>query len=202
MALSNKDFECSFPSPPLKCTICSFILREPHSVNCCKQNFCKSCIEDIKKHHKSCPSCNRSDFVHYHNKDLHEVLLQFEVYCTNKCGWKGILKVHDDHLNINPQDEIWLEGCLKVEVQCIHCRSEVKCRQAWLKHLQKVFDPSKVENIYTLTNDKVHTKWIHIGDELKLDNSTLEEIRQKNKKTQDCYIELLQKWIESTGTAN
>ena len=202
MALSKKEFECSFPSAPLKCTICKFILREPHTVGCCEQNFCKNCISEVKQNHGNCPSCTRPDFVHSPNKDLYEVLLQFEVYCTNVCGWKGLLKVHDRHLNINPPNEKWLEGCTKVEVQCIYCKSEVKRRQDLLKYLEKVLDQSKVEAIITITSEKVHTKWIHLGDELSLDSSTIDEIRQKNKNTQDCYIELLQKWITTTGTAN
>ena len=199
MAVSKEGFKCSYSSNPMNCSICKLILREPHTVNCCKKNFCKGCISEVKKR---CPSCQKSDFIHYPNKDLHDVLLQFQVYCTNECGWWGALKAHDDHLNTPPSDERWLEGCCKVEVQCIHCRNEVKSRQHFLKYLEKAFNQSKVENICTITGDLVHTKWFQIGHELKLDSGTLDKIQQNNKKTKECYVELVKEWIKRAETAN
>ena len=132
------------------CHLCSYILHDPHTVTCCEENFCKSCITKVKEKHGRCPKCGArpQDFAHYPNKKLCEVLLQFQVYCMNECSWEGALKEHTIHLNINPSNQEWLEGCDLIRVKCVHCKLEINERSWLLEHLVCSIDTNAV---YTFT---------------------------------------------------
>ena len=150
----------------------------------------------------SCPACSKSQFEHQPNRDLNQVLQNFKVNCTNKCGWKGHLREHDNHLNIAPEDSKWLKGCKKIVVQCIFCRKEADERAALLKLLRKTMEPSDWEVVYNFTKE-VCRKWKDVGDELGIDDTSLKSIEVRCRNIpEDCYRELLQNWIQSTGDAN
>ena len=194
-------YECSFTFKPLRCCKCSHIVREAHTTNCCKRNFCKNCILKVQRN-TFCSACSKPQSGHRPNKDLNEVLQNFKVNCTNKCSWKGYLKDHDSHLNIASEDSKWLEGCEKIIVQCIFCRKEADERAALLKLLQGTLEPSDWEVVYDSTKEVCH-KWKDVGDELKVDYISLKSIEERCKNIpEDCYRELLQKWIQSKGDAN
>lgn len=100
-------FECEFvENPPEKfpqvdCPVCLSILREPHQVTCCGNNFCRTCIERVKKKKKACPTCNEGELNYFPDKRLQRSLYAFKVYCTERaggCGWSGELGNLDNHL--------------------------------------------------------------------------------------------------------
>ena len=149
-----------------------------------------------------CPACSKPQFDHQPNRDLNQVLQSFKVNCTSECGWAGHLGEHDSHLNIAPKDSKWLEGCEKTVVQCIFCRKEADERAALLKLLQGTLEPSDWEVVYDSTKEVCH-KWKDVGDELDIDDTSLKSIEECCQNVpEDCYRELLQKWIQSKGDAN
>ena len=153
-----------------------------------------------------CPKC-KSNIVHHPiaNKVLEGALLQFEVYCTNKCGWKGPLKEHDSHINFDPSDNTWLDGCKKVIVQCIYCRSKSIERKYLLQRLEYRFPESKVDSVVSITRSVgVCAKWHDIGMELGLEITVLQTIRvlHPQNKHEECYRGMLKEWIESSEGAN
>jgi hypothetical protein len=150
----------------------------------------------------SCPACSKPQSGHHPNRALNEVLQNFKVNCTNECNWTGHLREHDSHLNIAPEDSKWLEGCEKITVQCIFCRKEADERSALLRRLQKTLQPSDWEVVYDSTKEVCH-KWRDVGDELKVDYTSLKSIEERCRNVpEDCYRELLQKWIQSQDDAN
>ena len=42
---------------------------------------------------------------------------------------------------------------------------------------------------------RARLKWRHIGDSLKIDPSTLEAIRDDNRRVDDCFVAVLLKWL-------
>ena len=174
-------------------------------VQCCKQNFCKFCISRVQEKGGKCPKCN-SNIVHHPiaNKELEGALLQFEVQCENKCGWKGPLKQHDSHLNSNPPDSTWLDGCKEVIVRCIYCNCKSK-RKYLLQRLEYRFSESKVDSVNHITSCVgLCAKWHDIGMELGFDSTTLQAIRvlHSQNKPEECYRDMLKEWIESSEDAN
>ena len=184
--------------------MCHRYLRDPQTVSCCKQNFCKICIEQVKEHKAGCPSCSEA-LIYRPYVEFNKVLLQFKVHCTHKCGWSGPLNEHDDHMNIDPSDDKWLEGCPMVEVQCIYCKMEHKHRQHYLQCLEIKFSLSELSCVYDITCiDEVCSKWEVIGEELSLRGSKLQTIKQAYGKNdqKDAYQEMLKQWIKSTNLPN
>ena len=119
--LHTDGFHCSFTFEPLKCHVCELIPREAYTVNCCERNYCKDCISSLEQNYSTCPGCNQR-IMYRTNDKYNNVIRQFEVYCKNRCGWKGPLGEHDSHLNIDPTDDEWLNGCPMITVTCIHCK--------------------------------------------------------------------------------
>uniref|UniRef100_A0A1X7SVV7 RING-type domain-containing protein n=1 Tax=Amphimedon queenslandica TaxID=400682 RepID=A0A1X7SVV7_AMPQE len=102
----------------IECPVCLNILTDPHQVNCCGRNFCKSCIERIKESDGSCPMCKEERYQFFADKNISRIINGLQAYCTNKvegCQWKGDLKYLPTHLN---------KG--KREGECQY--EEVKCR--------------------------------------------------------------------------
>ena len=159
----------------------------------------------VKEDHGRCPKCGTlpQDFAHFPSKKFHDVILQFEVYCMNECSWEGVLKEHDVHLNINPPDQTWLEGCGLIQVECIHCKLEIHERSKLLDRLEIEIETHAV---YKITCSEVCTKWKNIGLELGLDQTTLDSIAlcPQHKTREDCYHDMLKKWSQSKadGTCN
>lgn len=163
-----------------------------------------------------CPACSSDTFEHHVNMEIGELLAKFVVDCTNRCdiNWTGPLKEHDLHLNVDPLDTEWLEGCKKTRVTCIYCKNKVEQRAVLLERIQKIFQPSDLDRVYELTKD-VSMKWKNVGLELKFEYTEIESIQEsckgkcKDKKVPEdvfcrrCYRDLLKEWIQSTkGAAN
>lgn len=226
LALSKKGYECKLVHEPLKCGICNHIPREPHTVTCCNENFCKSCIENVEQKwpwRGRCPRCGKSNFGHTLNKGYQKVLLELEVFCTNKCGMKFPLKYQDGHLNISPPKHRWLEGCPLVKIRCIYCNDETKIREVLVRQVVDTFTLKKLEDVYK-TTISASSKWNQIGHELDIDSDILREIEMEDSqqqppdenceeggqqnttehmgREQKCYKQMLEIWLQSNESAN
>ena len=124
-------YDCEFVTPQpdvvqTECPICLMIPKEPCVISCpCGKEFCRECIERIKKDNKPCPLCNLTDFTFLRHHGSERYLKAQEVWCSYKgekggCEWRGKLGEYEQHLNRNPSLENQLTGCQFVEVECEH----------------------------------------------------------------------------------
>lgn len=68
-----------------------------------------------------CPTCNAEEFTCFQDKRLRQSLYDYEVYCIRKengCDWSGELGQLEKHLNLYPQPDAELEGCLFTSIVC------------------------------------------------------------------------------------
>ena len=134
-------YSCEFVKLPprevqVECPVCLQILHEPYLVSCCGYSFCKVCIKQAQTRNKSCPTC-KEGFTVFPNKGLQRILNSFNVQCSNKkdgCTWTGELGDLDNHLNLHPQPERLMDGCVFTTVKCMHCsdafkRTKIKAHQ-------------------------------------------------------------------------
>ena len=91
------------PRDQLKCSVCTFVLRDPHQVTCCFNRFCKSCIDRLQGN--SCPLC-RKPINYFKDGGINREIIALKVYCTNSeegCEWQGTINETgtsiDTHLN-------------------------------------------------------------------------------------------------------
>ena len=129
---ATKGYDCEFVSEvpdQCKCPICKCVLRDPHRVSCCEEEYCKTCIEPILEGKRPCPECGN-------NNDNGEISIspgkrtkrqvdQLRCHCCNQregCEWEGELQELDNHLNENPTNENQLNGCDYTKVCCQYCQ--------------------------------------------------------------------------------
>ncbi len=128
---SHRDgFEISFVEPPkelpLKCSICLELLTDPCILDCdCGSNFCKVCIEKVKKNHYPCPLCQQQFTTIFPNKQLQRTLNGLMIHCPHRedgCSWMDELGKLKHHFNRMPSNETRLEGCGHTDVLCQYCK--------------------------------------------------------------------------------
>ncbi|XP_064383411.1 TNF receptor-associated factor 6-like [Halichondria panicea] len=131
---SHRDgFEISFVEPPkelpLKCSICLELLTDPCILDCdCGSNFCKVCIEKVKKNHYPCPLCQQQFTTIFPNKQLQRTLNGLMIHCPHRaggCSWMDELGKLKQHLNRMPSSETRLEGCGHTDVLCQYCKKYI-----------------------------------------------------------------------------
>ena len=146
-------YDCEFATPQpdvvqTECPICLMIPKEPCVISCpCGKEFCRECIERIKKDNKPCPLCNLTDFTFLRHHGSERYLKAQEVWCSYKkekdgCEWRGKLGEYEQHLNRNPSPENQLTGCQFVEVECENGCGEWFQRHHIAAH-QKVVCPKR-----------------------------------------------------------
>lgn len=121
-------YDCEFLEPPpsmvqWSCSVCLLILRQPHLISCCGQNYCQQCIQQVMAKTKPCPLCNAEDFQVLHNKGLDRSLAQLTVSCSYRdrgCEWTGELRHYEQHLNLEPEPDQQLSGCKYVALECTY----------------------------------------------------------------------------------
>ena len=122
-------------SPPkfLECSICLLILRDPHVISCCGNEFCQVCIERVKRDGKPCPLCNEQNFttMMLHKKLVREVNA-LVIRCPQKelgCEWEGELGQLQRHL-VNPGTGVSsTQGCEFLTVECAYqCGAQLQRR--------------------------------------------------------------------------
>uniref|UniRef100_A0A1X7V582 RING-type E3 ubiquitin transferase n=1 Tax=Amphimedon queenslandica TaxID=400682 RepID=A0A1X7V582_AMPQE len=91
------------PRDELKCSICTFVLCDPHQVTCCAKRFCKSCLDQMED--KRCPLC-REPINYFKDGGINRKVIALKVHCTNSeegCEWQGTINETgtsiDTHLN-------------------------------------------------------------------------------------------------------
>ena len=145
-------FDCQFTENPpqylqTQCPICLLVLREPFQVTCCGKSFCRACIERLGAENHPCPTCNQRNYTSFQNKGLQQPLYGFKVSCSNKssgCNWQGELGQLDQHLNLNPYENLdpfnfWCEdtlliGCSYTNLECKYC--SIQYQRCKLHHHQ------------------------------------------------------------------
>ena len=114
----------------LVCMVCAKPFREPQKTQCCRQNFCESCLRRWAKKNgrRCCPHCRAEGrrFTHSLNHTLKEMVEELEVRCRHYkkgCEWAGQLRHLQRHLVSD-------SGCGFVEVECPN-----RCKRNWLQRL-------------------------------------------------------------------
>ena len=112
----------------IECPVCLNILRDPHQVTCCGNNFCESCIERVKAGDGACPMCKKKNYQSFADTKCLRIINGLQVYCLNQkegCQWKGELKYISTHTNRGKR-----EGeCLYQEVKCRYEECESKSQR-------------------------------------------------------------------------
>jgi len=114
------------------CKICIHPCRDPHLSTCCGHNFCKSCLNDVKRTTRACPCCRDKQFFTVINKQADREIREFCVVCTNKgrgCEWKGELNDIRNHLENS-------DGCQFEDVTCSNKCGILLQRQCLTGHVE------------------------------------------------------------------
>lgn len=105
-----------------ECSICLYVLKDPHLVDCCGHRFCKDCIKTHVFRNNSCPLCKQDYPSIVADKQLARILRQKVVRCTHNeegCTWTGELHLLDNHLDLKER----LKGCHYQQLTCSYCNS-------------------------------------------------------------------------------
>ncbi|XP_064382590.1 TNF receptor-associated factor 6-like [Halichondria panicea] len=125
---------------PLKCYICLELLTDPCILDCdCGSNFCKVCIEKVKKNHYPCPLCQQQFTTIFPNKQLQRTLNGLMTHCSHRadgCSWMDELGKLKQHLNRMPTNETRLEGCGHTDILCQYCKKFIPRKDLEL-HMEK-----------------------------------------------------------------
>ena len=119
----------------IDCPICLYILKDPHQVTCCGNNFCEKCIKRVRAQNGACPLCKNNSYQSFPDKKCLRVINGLSVSCSNQkkgCQWKGSLKNLFSHLNEGEK-----EG--ECQYEEIRCRYD-KCRKIFLRSSIKIHE--------------------------------------------------------------
>ncbi|XP_065896824.1 TNF receptor-associated factor 3-like [Dysidea avara] len=111
------------PPEPLVCKLCQLPARDPHLSQCCRYNFCASCLNSHTKNATkviTCPVCSDYHFITDRNKQARVETQSLQVFCPNRakgCGWRGKIPEIKDHISSN-------DGCQFEPVMC-QCKEKV-----------------------------------------------------------------------------
>ena len=200
-------YDCEFVSPPpksLECPVCLLILRDPHVISCCGNEFCQVCIERVQRDGKPCPLCNELKFTTFLHKKLVREVNALVVRCPQKeqgCEWEGELGQLQSHL-INPGAEATTsKGCGFVMVECSYqCGAHLQRRllqehemdfcpkrpiEMQIANLMRKFETITVENLQLRQElekvQEVHKKALKVNkEELDQMKQELSEVKKKN----------------------
>ena len=120
----------------IDCPICLYILKDPHQVTCCGNNFCKTCIKRVRAGNGDCPMCKNNSYQSFPDKKCSRVISGLIVNCSNQkkgCQWKGALKDLFIHLNEGEK-----EGeCQYEEIKCRYDKCRRILLRSSIKHHEK-----------------------------------------------------------------
>ncbi|XP_065901932.1 TNF receptor-associated factor 4-like [Dysidea avara] len=114
------------------CKICVHPCQDAHLSVCCGYNFCKSCLDDLKKAGNTCPCCHNEEFFTVINKQADREIKCLHVMCTNKergCEWQGELNDINNHLGNS-------DGCQFEDVKCSNECGKMLQRQYLTSHVE------------------------------------------------------------------
>lgn len=122
----------------LICSICVKVLTEPHLVNCCEQQFCKSCLEKSLESSKACPYCHSRTFSYMlmSQKSSEMADMKLQVCCPNKAhGCKCVLKISDYDAHLSSTNN---GGCLYAKLNCPNGCNALVFRGDMADHRQRI----------------------------------------------------------------
>ena len=114
------------------CKVCIHPCQDPYLSGCCGHNFCKSCLDDVKKTSTTCPVCQNENFTAFANKQADREFRSLHVMCTNKgrgCEWQGELNDINSHLGNS-------DGCHFENVKCSNECGKVLQRRYLTNHVE------------------------------------------------------------------
>ena len=121
--------------------------------------------------------------------------------CVNEsqgCNWAYLCKDHSKHLNINPDDHKWLDGCDHTIIKCIYCPI---CKPAKRCEIKRKLENNLEEKDFRLVLSMVweaRSRWYNIGLELGISVETLDCIRQNDRDdAEKCFIDMIKRWLQS-----
>ncbi|XP_065903100.1 TNF receptor-associated factor 4-like [Dysidea avara] len=129
------------PHERYMCKICIHPCQDAYLSGCCGHNFCKSCLDTLKKTAKTCPCCRNEDFVTVINKQADREIRSLHVICTNKergCEWQGELNYINNHLQN-------IDGCQFEDVKCSNECGKMLQRQYLASHVETECPNRQVE---------------------------------------------------------
>ena len=189
------------PPDRLVCKICLFPSRDPYLSVCCGHNFCKSCLDGVKKAATTiqyvCPMCRSKDeFNTVPNKGADRDVRSLHVFCTNMdrgCKWQGEVNNLNNHLNNN-------NGCLFETGYCPYECGKVFERRYMAVHLQKECPRRKVNCQYCgIQGEYQFIEQTHIQECPKVsiacpNNCTVKGVRREDMEAhkKECPLEMVQ----------
>ena len=173
MASLKGGYDFDFVEPPpkrLECTICLLVVRDPHVISCCGNQFCRPCLERVQRDKKPCPLCNASDYTAFFHKGVTREVNDLHVRCPQKelgCLWEGELGELEQHLKDGRR------GCGFVEVECAFKCGGRFLRSAIGEHESKDCPSRPVEVVMADILKRL--------DELSVENQVIKEDNQAIK---------------------
>lgn len=219
MATSDEDrggFECEFVGKQPEyiqsdCPVCLLVLKDPFQATCCGYVFCRECIERIRGDNNPCPCCKAKNFKCFEDITLKRSLYGFRIHCTMKdlgCQWMGELGELENHLNYKPSQDKQLEGCLFIEVQCLHCakpfqRSNIDVHQND-QCVQRPFSCEYCKDYSSCYEDVTTNHWPVCGSypvqcPNACSNETIERQNLESHVTNDCPLTVIECDFTSVG---
>ena len=156
------------------CKICQSVSKDPYETQCCRNTFCKSCIDTAKKRITSCPLCRRQPYQIMQAVQISRQIQILLVYCKNRnqgCTWIGALETKNMHLR----------ECLFEKVPCEY--HIVGCNAVVTHNFQMQHNINEMKTHFSMVVKCVEEK-------LKLSNSTKQQLKNSNQKLQDIQQEL------------
>ena len=186
MASLKGGYDCDFVEPPpkrLECAICLLVVRDPHVISCCGNQFCRQCMEQVQNDEKPCPLCKASDYTVFFHKGVTREVNDLHVRCPQKelgCLWEGELGELERHL-----DDAGGKGCGFVMVECAYKCGEWFLRSAIGEHESKACPSRPVEVVMA----DILKKLENLSEEncaIKEENEAIrEENQQLSRRTSD-----------------
>ena len=100
-----------------QCLICGELLNNPHLTSCCRQHYCKDCINRMFLAKKPCLKCKAEKFTISPNLALKAKINSLRVFCPMKqsgCKWNGPLEMLDTHMSLGVSEG----DCQYMHVPC------------------------------------------------------------------------------------
>ena len=158
-----------------KCKICHSVSKDPYETQCCKNTFCKSCIDTAKKTGiRCCPLCRRQPYQIVQAVQISRQIESLQVYCENRnqgCTWIGTLQTKNMHLKECPFEKV------PCEYQIVGCNATVT----------RIFQMQ-----HNINEMKTHFSMVAkcVEEKLKLNNSTKQQLEYSNQKLQNTSQQL------------
>ncbi|XP_065901604.1 TNF receptor-associated factor 6-like isoform X2 [Dysidea avara] len=149
------DYQFVHPLPDrLVCVICHFPCRDSHLSVCCGHNYCKSCLDVVKRAGvtHACPVCNNKEFQTFPNRQADREVRSLHVFCINNtrgCEWQGELNDINNHLENS-------DGCQFKVMRCPNKCGKIFQRQYLTSHVQTECPHRKVYCTYCKFQGEYH----------------------------------------------